>query len=296
MRRTNRYRTVILFLAPALIVYGVFFFYPAIRALYVSLFEWSGFVPKMDFVGLDNFKELARDKIFWKSLKNTMFYLVIGGALTLSIALLFAALVSKSSLWGRRLFRAIIFFPVVVPAVGLGIIGTFFFNPAGILNDVLRTLHLEMLTKTWLGPKLALYSVLATIIWATAGFSMVVFAAGMEKIPPTFAEAARVEGANEIQIFFRITVPMIWDVITITVVFWIIGALKMFELIYTLTLGGPNWSTSTISIFTYVMAFGQRETIYRMGYGTAAGVVLLLLVIVGSGLTMLVMRREAVEY
>lgn len=296
MRRTNRYRTVVLFLAPALIVYGLFFFYPAMRALYVSLFEWSGFVPKMEFVGLANFKELARDKIFWKALKNTMVYLVAGGAFTLSIALLFAALVSKSTFWGRKLFRAIIFFPIVVPAVGLGIIGTFFFNPAGILNDVLRTLGLDMLTRTWLGPDLAIYSMLAAIVWATAGFSMVVFAAGIEKIPPTYAEAARVEGANEIQIFFRITLPMIWDVVTITVVFWIIGALKMFELIYTLTLGGPNWSTSTISIFTYVMAFGQRETIYRMGYGTAAGVVLLFLVIAGSGLTMFLMRREAIEY
>jgi ABC-type sugar transport system permease subunit len=296
MRRTNRYRTIVLFLTPALIVYGLFFFYPAMRALYVSLFEWSGFVPKMEFVGLANFKELARDKIFWKALKNTMVYLVAGGAFTLSIALLFAALVSKSTFWGRKLLRAIIFFPIVVPAVGLGIIGTFFFNPAGILNDVLRTLGLDMLTRTWLGPDLAIYSMLAAIVWATAGFSMVVFAAGIEKIPPTYAEAARVEGANEIQIFFRITLPMIWDVVTITVVFWIIGALKMFELIYTLTLGGPNWSTSTISIFTYVMAFGQRETIYRMGYGTAAGVVLLFLVIAGSGLTMFLMRREAIEY
>jgi ABC-type sugar transport system permease subunit len=296
MRRTNRYRTIVLFLTPALIVYGLFFFYPAMRALYVSLFEWSGFVPKMEFVGLANFKELARDTIFWKALKNTMVYLVAGGAFTLSIALLFAALVSKSTFWGRKLLRAIIFFPIVVPAVGLGIIGTFFFNPAGILNDVLRTLGLDMLTRTWLGPDLAIYSMLAAIVWATAGFSMVVFAAGIEKIPPTYAEAARVEGANEIQIFFRITLPMIWDVVTITVVFWIIGALKMFELIYTLTLGGPNWSTSTISIFTYVMAFGQRETIYRMGYGTAAGVVLLFLVIAGSGLTMFLMRREAIEY
>jgi ABC-type sugar transport system permease subunit len=296
MRRVNRYRTVILFLAPALVVYGVFFFYPAIRALYVSLFEWSGFVPKMEFIGLANFKELARDKIFWKALKNTMIYLGVGGIFTLSLALLFAGVLSRSTLWGRRLFRAIIFFPVVVPAVGLGIVGTFFFNPAGILNGVLRSLHLEMLTQTWLGPKLAIYSVLATIVWATVGFSMVVFAAGIEKIPPTYAEAARVEGANEVQIFFGVTIPMIWDVITITVVFWIIGALKMFELIYTLTLGGPNWSTSTMSIFTYVMAFGQRETIYRMGYGTAGGVVLLFLVIIGSGLTMLLMRREAIEY
>jgi ABC-type sugar transport system permease subunit len=199
-------------------------------------------------------------------------------------------------LWGRKLFRAIIFFPVVVPAVGLGIIGTFFFNPNGILNGLLEQFQLGFLTASWLGPKIAIYSMLAAVVWATVGFSMVIFVAGIEKVPITFAEAARVEGANEWQVFFRVTFPMIWDVVVTVIVLWVIGALKMFELIYTLTMGGPNWSTSTISIFTYIMAFGQRETIYRMGYGTAAGVVLLFLVIVGAGLTLGLMKREAIEY
>jgi ABC-type sugar transport system permease subunit len=296
MKRKYRSITALLFLAPALVTYGVFFIYPAIRALYISLFEWSGFVPQMKYIGLKNFVELSRDPIFWKSLKNTIFFLFGGGFITLSLALLFAALLSKRKLWGRRLFRAIIFFPVVTPAVGLGILGTFFYNPSGILNGVLGSLHLDALASSWLGPKLAIYSMLAAIVWATVGFSMVIFLAAIEKVPATYAEVAAIEGASEWQVFFRVTVPMIWDDIVTVVIFWIIGALKMFELIYTLTQGGPNWATSTISIFTYVEAFGQRETIYRMGYGTAAGVVLLLLVILGAGLTMNLMRREAIEY
>ena len=288
--------TALLFLAPAILIYGLFFLYPAIQALRVSLFEWSGFVPKMEYVGFQNFIELWKDKIFWKSLKNTMFYLIVGGVLVISLALLFAALITRENLVGRKFFRAIIFFPVIVPAVGLGIIGTFFFNPAGILNGILRSLRLEALTNSWLAPNLAIYSMLAAIVWATVGFSTVVFIAGIDKVPATYSEAARVEGAGEWQIFFQVTLPMIWDVFVTVTVFWIIGALKMFELIYTLTLGGPNWSTSTISIFTYIMAFGQRETIYRMGYGTSSGVVLLFLVIVGSSLTMKLLGRKAIEY
>ena len=296
MWRKQRWMTALLFLTPSMTIYAVFFAYPAIRGLYVSLFDWSGFVPKMKFIGLGNFIELAQDAIFWKSLGNTMFFVVVGGVLTISVALVFAALLSRTDLRGRKLLRAVIFFPVAVPTVGLGIIGAFFFDPSGILNGVLGSLHLASLARSWLGPQLAIYSTLASIIWATVGFSMVVLIAGIEKVPSTYAEAARVEGAGEWQIFFRVTVPMIWDVFVTVAVFWIIGALKMFELIYTLTLGGPNWATSTISIFTYVEAFGQRETIYRMGYGTAAGVVLLVLVILGAGLTMVLLRREPIEY
>jgi ABC-type sugar transport system permease subunit len=296
MRRIHRSLTALLFLAPVVLIYGIFFIYPAIRALYISLFDWSGFIPVMKYIGFKNFIELSRDPIFWKSLKNTLFFLFFGGIITLSLALLFAALLSKKKLWGRRFFRAVIFFPVVTPTVGLGIIGTFFFNPNGILNGVLKSLNLEMLANSWLGPKLAIYSMLAAIVWATVGFSMVIFLAGIEKIPETYSEVAELEGANEITIFFTITIPMIWDVIVTVIIFWIIGALKMFELIYTLTQGGPNWATSTISIFTYVEAFGQRETIYRMGYGTAAGVVLFFLVLLGAGLTMSLLKREAIEY
>lgn len=296
MRRRNRLKTLMLFLAPAMFVYGVFFLYPVTRALYVSLFEWSGFVPKMVYVGLGNFQELARDRIFWISLKNTMIFLVIGGIFTLSLALFLAALLSRKDFRGRRFFRTTIFFPIVVPAVCLGIIGMFFFNPAGLLNDVFRRLNLEGLTRTWLGPDLVVVSVLGTIVWATVGFSMVILLAGIAKVPLSFLEAARVEGATEWKTFFRVTIPMIWDVIVTVIVLWIIGALKMFELIYTLTMGGPNNASSTIAIFIYKMAFGQRETIYRMGYGTAAGVVLLMLVILGSMLTLLFMRREHIEY
>lgn len=296
MRRKNRIQSALIFITPAMLVYGIFFLYPAIRGLFISLFEWSGFIPQMHYVGLDNFKELISDKLFLKSLRNTAFYLLLGGFFTLSLALLFSAFLTRSKFWGRRLFRTIIFFPIVVPAAGLGIMGVFFFNPSGILNNILRTLHLDLLVRSWLGPDFAIYSMLAAFIWATVGFSMVVFTAGIEKVPKTYSEAARVEGANEIQVFFHVTIPMIWDVIVTVIVFWIIGALKMFELVYSLTLGGPNWATSTISIFTYVMAFGQRETIYRMGYGTAAGVILLLLVIVGAGLAMTILRRETIEY
>lgn len=295
MRAHRRWFMAILFILPALMVYLPFFVYPSLSALRVSLFDWSGFVPQMKFVGLANFRELAKDPIFWISLKNSLFFMVAGGAIVLSIALLFAKILSRELLPGKRLLRAIVFFPLVVPTAGLGIIGTYFFNPAGILNTVLDRLGLDALNRTWLGPEMAVYSALAAVVWATMGFSMVIILAGMERIPCTFAEAAQVEGANEAQILFRVTLPMMRDVLATVIVFWMIGALKLFELIYALTGGGPNYATSTISIFSYVMAFGQRETIYRMGYATAAGVVLFLLVIVSAGLGQL-LRGERIEY
>ena len=285
------------FLLPALVFYGYLFVYPAIQALWVSLHSWSGFTPEMKFIGLGNFRELPQDPIFVLSLRNTMLITLGGGLLTFFLTFLFVGILSRKGVKGRSLWRAILFFPNVVPPVGLGVLWGFIYNfDFGILNAFLRSVGLDSWTRVWLDIDHVVPSMLVTMSWAYMGFYVVMLLAGIDKIPPDYYEAAVVEGASEWQVFFKITVPLLWDVIVVAVTLWVIGALKTFDIIYVVTEGGPANASKTIAIQLYEMAFGYRAPIFRMGYATAMGVVLLVLVMLGVGVVRLLTRREAVEY
>ncbi len=297
MGRRGRRTIVIPFLLPALIFYGYFFVYPAIQALWVSLHSWSGFTPRMEFIGLRNFWELSKDPIFYIALRNTMAITLVGGLLTFLLTFFFVGILSRKGIRGKSLWRAILFFPNVVPPVALGVLWGFIYNyDFGIVNGFLRVVGLDFLVRTWLDIAHVLPSLLVMMSWAYMGFYVVMMLAGIDKIPPDFYEAAVVEGASEWQVFFKITVPLLWDVVVVAITLWVIGALKTFDIIYVMTQGGPAEASKTLAIQLYETAFGYRAPIFRMGYGTAMGVVLLILVIMGVGLVRIFTRREAVEY
>jgi len=295
--RKGRRIIVIPFLLPALIFYGYLFVYPAFQALWVSLHSWSGFTPQMDFIGLQNFVELTKDPIFHTALRNTALIMLAGGVLTFVLTFLFVGIVSRRGIKGKSLWRAVLFFPNVVPPVALGVLWGFIYNyDFGILNAFLRLVGLDSLVRTWLDIAHVVPSILIMMAWAYMGFYVVMMLAGIDKIPPDYYEAAVVEGAGEWQIFFRVTVPLLWDVVVVAITLWVIGALKTFDIVYVMTEGGPANASKTIAIQLYEMAFGFRAPIFRMGYATAMGVVLLILVIVGVGVVRVLTRRESVEY
>ncbi|MFC5653305.1 carbohydrate ABC transporter permease [Paenibacillus solisilvae] len=297
MRQIGRSKMIIPFVAPALLVYVVFFVFPAIQALWVSFHEWSGFVPKMKFVGLSNFKELLKDDMFLMSLKNTLTITFIGGFFVVGLALLFAGMLNRTNLKGSKVIRSIIFYPNVVPAVGLGVLWVFMYNnDFGLINGILKLFGLSSFAHVWLDTTWAFTSVLVAMIWAYVGFYLVILQAGINKIPNTLYEAAEVEGAGYWTVFRTITIPLIWDSLMVVVVLWLINSVKAFDLIYAMTEGGPSGTTQTVSIYLYDMAFGKRVAIFRMGYGTAMAVFLLILVIIGTSIIRMVSRREKIEF
>jgi|AMZC01.1.fsa_nt_AMZC01001803.1_23 ABC-type sugar transport system permease subunit len=293
-----RKRLIITFLFPATFLYLVFFLYPAIRAFYYSFFDWSGFSYEAKFIGLDNYRELIRDDLFIESLKNTLTIVFVGGVIVFGLAFALTILLN-SGIKGRKLFRAIIFLPNVVAVIALTTMWSVaIYHPRfGILKNGLAYLGFESLSKTlWTSPENIFESMLAAIIWMNVGFYVVLLMAGIDKIPHELYEAARIDGANELQMFYRITVPLLWDVITVGIVLWSISALKIFEFPFAFSALEPSPNTYTIAVYLYVMGFGQRTPIYRLGYATAMGVALVLTVVVVVVVLRRILRREVIQY
>lgn len=292
-----RRRMVVAFLAPALILYLGLLILPALQAFYLSLFKTSGFGDTPVWVGLGNYARLATDPIFWRALRNMSLIMLVGGVATFGLAFVFTMLLN-SGLWGKKLFRALIFLPNIIAVVAITTFWSFVFMPRyGLLTSVLKALGLSSLASiSWTAPENVFFAMMVGLVWISAGFYTILILAGADKVPADMYEAARLEGASTFQIFRLITLPMIWDVILITLVLWSIHAIKIVEFPY--AFGGPNIDQNlyTPAIYLYIMGFGQREPVYALGYSTAIGVALFFLTLITIVLLRFVFKRERVEY
>lgn len=294
--RRGRKKIVIPFLLPALLIYTVIFVYPATDALRVSLYQWTGFTESMVYVGFGNYQRMLNDPTFWIALRNTLIIAFGGGVGIFGLALTFAAILRRD-IKGKRFFRALFFFPVVIPGVGIGLIWQFIYNNTwGPLSALLELFGLEALDRTWLGPTNIMWALTLSIVWTYVGFYLVILMAGIDKIPETYFEAARLDGASEWQMFRKITIPMVWDVLVVAIVLWIISALKIFDLIVATTFPSPPRSSYTLTIYVWERAVGAYTPTFQLGYATALGVVLLFMVLLSVAFLRLLTRREAVEY
>ncbi len=290
-------KRILILLVPALLLYLALFIYPAVQSFWVSLHEWTGFTAKMKWVGLANYRELLHDDLFWSTLVTTMKILFIGGVLVFALSFLFTFFLG-SGIKGKKIFRAVIFYPNVVAPIALATFWSFLYNPRfGLINGLLRSIGLENLTQTWTGPDLIFGSVLVALVWTYVGFFLIIISSGADKIPEDYYDAARIAGANRLQMFFRVTIPLTWDVLMVSVVLWIITAVKIFEFLFAFSGGiaAPTaiWSNA---VYMFVLSFGTRVAIFRLGYGTTVAVTLLVLIIVFTGIARLAMRRERVEF
>lgn len=292
-------RMIFLFLLPAMILYGLFFLLPAVRAFYYSAFDWSGFGEDMTFVGLQNYvKLLTNDPVFWQSLGNTLKILIVGGACVFTLAFLLASMLNSIPK-GKKFFRAMIFMPNVIAVIALTTMWSFaIYSPTtGILPRMFKLLGWESAANyLWMSADHIFWSMLIAIIWIEIGFYVVLLLAGMDKIPAEYYEAARIEGANQWKQFWNITLPLMWDVVTIAVVLWSISAIKVFEFPYAFMGPTTNSNVYTVGVYLYVMGFGKRDPIYQLGYATAIGVIMLGLVIIASLVIRRVMRRDVIQY
>lgn len=295
----HKYRVIIPFLAPALIIYTVFVLYPYVNAFYLSLTSWSGTSADRPFIGLDNFRNLLTDGRFLSALGTNAKFVVVLPLGTLTIALLFASLFTQGGrgIPGSGFYRVVFFFPQVMSAVIIGILFQYVYNPRyGILNAGLEAAGLENLTRTWLGNAGTIFwAIAAVVIWSSVGFYMVIFMSGMQAIPTSFYEAATLDGANRWRQFMDITMPLMWETIRTALIYITIVALDMFVIIQVMTGGSQTAaarSVETVAVYMYIEAFSMN----RWGSAAAIGVILLILTLIFSVVLMRLTKRETYEY
>lgn len=299
--RHGKYPFIIGFLAVPVALYCTFVVAAYIQTFQLSLTSWSGLGP-IEYIGFDNFVKLWHDDLFWKSLRHNLYLLILLPLITIAIALVFAFLLNvggghKSGVtrgvWGSKIYRVIFFFPQLLALAIVAVIFGRVFGPdkSGMLNGLFPDSWqpwLFMADERW-----AMTCILVVLIWQAIGFYVVLFSAGMGSISQEIYEAAALDGATRITLFFRITVPLLWSTIQVAWVYLGIAAFDAFAIVNIMTVdrGGPNGATSVLSLMIYRNAFEFSQA----GYASALGVVLFFLTLTFAALTLRVTRRDAVE-
>lgn len=292
----HKYRLIIPFLAPAILLYAVFVLWPYGQAIYISLTQWSGIAASPTFIGLGNYQRLISDPHFRTALTHNIQLLILLPIVTLGLALAFATLFTQGGqgVKGAQFYRVVFFFPQVMSVVIIGVLWQYIYNPiVGLLNASLTAVGLEGLTRSWLGDaKTALWAVAAVVVWQAVGFYMVLFIAGMQSIPVSFYEAAKLDGASRWDAFWGITIPLLWENIRIAVIYIGIAALDLFTFVQVMTEGKPNRASEVVGRYMYEVAFKNNQ----FGYASAIGVTLLVLTLILSVLTLRFTQRDRLEF
>jgi raffinose/stachyose/melibiose transport system permease protein len=273
-----------LYILPGLLIYLVFVLYPILQTVRTSFERWDGFSANRSFIGLENYVTLANDSQFLSALAHNLVFILFYTIIPILIGLVLASLLGRRNLPGMTFFRAGLFLPQVLSMVVVGVTWRWIFNPTfGPLNIFLKAVGLKSLAKLWLGDfNLALPSVGVVGTWVMYGFCMVLFLAGMQRIPSEYYEAAQLDGANELQQLLYITLPSLRPEIGVAMVTTIISALRVFDLVFVTTRGGPGDRTLVTSFLVYRAAFQQN----RLGYAAAVATVLTLVILLISFLVL----------
>ncbi len=269
----NDYFWIYIFLSPMIILYMIYIIWPILSSVYYSFFQWNGFGAWPDyFIGLRNYVELLSDKEFWNSLKNTIIFVFLNNIIKLPFTLVLAYMLNSILRKGSNFYRAILFLPVVTSTAIIGIMMTVILNPwNGPLNQILNNLHLIQKPIDLLGnTKTALITVILIGIWQYIGQYVVYWMAGLQSIPSSIYESARIDGANNTQIFFKITLPVLKPVIVVITFLGIAASLRAFDVVWTTTQGGPVGSTEILSTLIYRTAFATSDT--KIGYASAIAI------------------------
>ncbi|MBB4704149.1 carbohydrate ABC transporter permease [Sphaerisporangium siamense] len=292
MHKAAQRRIIIPFLIPALALLGVFFLYPLVKTVDLSLNEFSR-TGTMRFVGLDQYRLLAGDPDFFNSLKNTFLITLIGSGMLFPPAMAIAWALSQR-IHGERFFRFVVFAPVVLSVAVVSLMWKFLYHPTlGLINPALKSMGLGALAKTWLGdPATALAAVTFVSVWHGIGIWIVLLCAGFERLPTDVLQAARIDGAGEWRVFRSIMLPMMRDLLRMLAILWVVQSLQSFAFVYILTGGGPFGSTDTVGTLMYRIAFDRAD----FGYAAAIGVVLVAVMLAAAKILDKVMKRDDLQY
>ena len=291
MTRRQKKETIFgyIFCGPQIIGYLSFVLFPMVFSLILCFCQWD--FDTLTFVGFENFQAIFRDTIFWKSIGNTFIYLCIVVPLTL-ITSLTLALLTNRKLPFMKFYRAAFFLPMVTSTVAIAMVWTFIYQPeGGIINAFLNSLGVINAPKWLLDPKFARWAVSILSIWLKAGYYYIIFDAGLKNIPNELYEAADIDGASLFRKVFKITVPMLSSVMFFVSVMLFIDVFNMFNEVYIMTSGGPDYSTYTLSMYIYFYAFNQ----FDMGRAAVASWILFLFVGVVTAIQFILKKRMVYE-
>lgn len=282
MKSNTKLSALILFLGPSLLVIFVFFFLPVIAAFMMSFTDFDiyslGNLNYLRFVGFSNYEKLLNDPLFWKALKNTFYFVVVGGPLSVATSLGAAILLNSKLIKYKSIFRLVYFLPVVTTLVAVSIVWRYFYHPRfGMLNYILSFIGLGPFD--WLGdPNLSMPAIIILAVWKNFGYNMIIFIAGLQNIPEDLYEAASIEGATAWQQFWYITIPQLAPTTLFISVITMIGYFQLFAEPYVMTQGGPL--NSTLSIVLYMYQEGFRW--WNIGYSTAIAFALFVIILIGT--------------
>jgi raffinose/stachyose/melibiose transport system permease protein len=278
-RRIHDNLIIALFLLPALILFLIFVLYPILQSIYYSMFDWKGFGPAVDFVGMENFKNILTDKVFLVALRNGLLIVTFSLLFQLPLSMFLAVMVARD-LPGRAFFRTIFFMPYVLSEVITAIMWLFLFNPdpeRGFLNAIVTLWGSEPVL--FLGnTDIVLITVFVVLTWKYFGFHMLLYLTGLQNIPTEIEEAARIDGASPIQSFFHITLPLLGSTIRTSVYLSVIGALQVFALVWIMTKGGPVNASEMMATYMYRFSFVR----FQLGYGSAVAIYMFLICVAFS--------------
>jgi multiple sugar transport system permease protein len=280
------------FLAPALAVICIFFFIPVAASLLLSLTDFDIYAvasrANLRFVGADNYLRLLRDPLFWVALKNTLYFVVVAGPLSVGVSLAVAVLLSAKLVRFRGVLRTIFFLPVVTTLVAVAVVWRYVYHPRfGLLNYGLSLLGIAPID--WLGdPTWAMPAIILMAVWKNFGFNMVIFIAGLQNIPDRLYEAASIDGARSWAQFRSITLPMLAPTFLFVALMTMIGYFQLFAEPYVMTQGGPANSTLSVVLLLYQEGFRW----WNMGYAAAVAFVLFAIILSLTLVTMRLRDRE----
>lgn len=272
-------------IAPAFIGFLVFAVYPTLRGIYLSFTEFKVFTPPT-WIGLDNFDELLGDEVFWSSLAVTVYFVVLSVTLGMVLSVVTAAVLHR--LTASTVIRGLIILPFLISAVVAATVWSWMLDAQlGIVNVLIEQLGGDgvpfLKSRGWAIPSVALISV-----WKSLGYTSIIIFAGLQTIPPTIYEAGRIDGASELQMFRRLTLPLLRPILALVLVLNVIGAFQVFDVVQVTTKGGPANASNVLQMYIYGKAFGQ----FDFGYASAMSLALFAILIVITFLQMRLLRAS----
>lgn len=283
-------RYIVLFLSPTVILLFAFLLYPLIQSVYYSFTDWYNFSNEKTFIGLDNYRQLVQDPVVGIALRNTLI-LTVGAIVLQAGGGLALALLTDSVKRGFKFFRTVYFFPIVISGTAIGLMFSIIYNyDYGLLNAIMRAFGLP--EQVWLTEHSSIYLVLFPILWQYVGFYFVIFLTGISKIPEDIYESAQLDGITGIQKAFKITIPLLRDVIASCLTLATAGALKVFDVVYIVTKGGPMNSSELLSTYMYDKAFNGQNA----GYASTIVIAMMLLGILITVLLNKAVKKDTISY
>jgi N-acetylglucosamine transport system permease protein len=292
MRHRGRTAFIVCYLAPAALFYGAFVVWPLLDSFIVSLYRWKGLSQNRTYVGLENYRRLLEDDVFWRALKNNLWLLLFGMAAIFVLGLLLAHALNGGGRIAKAL-RSVVLFPQVISLVAVAILWMFMYNPSyGLVTTMLKGAGAgEWAGKILGSSESALPAVGIAFLWYALGFYIMLFAVGLSGIPDDVLEAAELDGSHGFHRFRTVSWPMLWSVKRTAAIYVVINVMNVFALVWLMTQGGPDRATEVMLTYLYQQGF----TNYQFGYATTLAVANFFIAMLLAAILMWVFRKNPEE-